>query len=129
MESSIIQKEDLTSIVKSWVVNDNQIRALNKKLRELRQEKKKHNESMIRVMKQYEIDNFDVKDGQIHFKQENRRETLTQSKLLEILAKHPQLEQQQANLLSQFVYDNRKVITKDVITRKVVKVNNDDDNK
>lgn len=126
MESSIIQKEDLTSIVKSWVVNDNQIRALNKKLRELRQEKKNHNESMIRVMKQYEIDNFDVKDGQIHFKQENRRETLTQSKLLEILAKHPQLEQQQANLLSQFVYDNRKVITKDVITRKVVKVDDQD---
>lgn len=126
MESSIIQKEDLTSIVKSWVVNDNQIRALNKKLRELRQDKKKHNESMIRVMKQYEIDNFDVKDGQIHFKQENRRETLTQGKLLEILAKHPQLEQQQANLLSQFVYDNRKVITKDVITRKVVKVDDQD---
>ena len=117
----IINKSGLTEIVKAWVLNDNQIRALNKKMRELRQEKKRHNESMINVMKQYDIDNFDVKDGQIHFRKANKREPLTQKKLLSILMSHPQLDAHQANHLNQFVYDSRQVTEEDVLSRKINK--------
>ena len=119
-ESKIVPTNNLTSIVKAWVVNDNQIRALNKKMRELRQEKKVHTEKMIDVMKQYEIDNFDVKDGQIHYRTQNHREPLTQKKLLSILASHPQMNEHQANLLGQFIYDSRKTVQRDVISRKIV---------
>jgi len=119
-ESKIVPTNNLTSIVKAWVVNDNQIRALNKKMRELRQEKKAHTEKMIDVMKQYEIDNFDVKDGQIHYRTQNHREPLTQKKLLSILASHPQMNKHQANLLGQFIYDSRKTVQRDVIIRKIV---------
>ena len=119
-ESKIVPTNNLTSIVKAWVVNDNQIRALNKKMRELRQEKKFHTEKMVDVMKQYEIDNFDVKDGQIHYRTQNHREPLTQKKLLSILASHPQMSEHQANLLGQFIYDSRKTVQRDVISRKIV---------
>ena len=115
-----VSTTNLTAIVKAWVVNDNQIRALNKKMRELRQEKKVHTEKMIDVMKQYEIDNFDVKDGQIHYRTQNHREPLTQKKLLSILASHPQMNEHQANLLGQFIYDSRKTVQRDVISRKIV---------
>jgi uncharacterized protein (UPF0335 family) len=114
-----VSTTNLTAIVKAWVVNDNQIRALNKKMRELRQEKKAHTERMIDVMKQYEIDNFDVKDGQIHYRTQNHREPLTQKKLLSILASHPQMNEHQANLLGQFIYDSRKTVQRDVISRKI----------
>lgn len=114
-----VSTTNLTAIVKAWVVNDNQIRALNKKMRELRQEKKAHTEKMIDVMKQYEIDNFDVKDGQIHYRTQNHREPLTQKKLLSILASHPQMNEHQANLLGQFIYDSRKTVQRDVISRKI----------
>ena len=115
-----VSTTNLTAIVKAWVVNDNQIRALNKKMRELRQEKKAHTEKMVDVMKQYEIDNFDVKDGQIHYRTQNHREPLTQKKLLSILASHPQMNEHQANLLGQFIYDSRKTVQRDVISRKIV---------
>ena len=74
---------------------------------------------MIHVMKAHEIDNFDLKDGQIRYKKEVKREPLSQKKLLEFLTKHPQLGEEQAKLLNQYVYDSRKVTEKEVIVRKV----------
>jgi hypothetical protein len=112
-------KETLIQIVKDWVITDNQIKALNKKLRELRQAKKEQNTQMIEVMKAHEIDNFDIKDGQIYYKKEVKREPLSQKTLLNILSKHPQLDDIQANNLNQFIYDSRKITEKDVIVRKM----------
>jgi hypothetical protein len=112
-------KQALIDIVKSWVTIDNQIRALNRKMRELKNEKKIQNEKMITIMKANDIDNFDLKDGVIRYKKETKREPLSQKRLLEILSKHPQLGEEQAKHLNQFVFDRRKVTEKDVITRKV----------
>jgi hypothetical protein len=111
--------QSLVDIVKSWVTLDNQIRAVNQKLKVMREEKKKQNQLMIDIMKANEIDNFDVKDGQIRYKKETKREALTQKTLLAILSKHPQLGGDQARHLNQFIYDNRKVTEKEVIVRKV----------
>lgn len=112
-------KEALIQIVKEWVTTDNQMKALNKKLRELRQLKKEQNSQMIDVMKAHEIDNFDIKDGQIYHKKEVKREPLSQKTLLNILSKHPQLDDVQAKNLNQFIYDSRPVTEKDVIVRKM----------
>ena len=116
---SNVQKENLIQIVKSWVTIDNQIKALNKKAKALREEKKSFNVQMIEVMKANDIDNFDLKDGQIQYKKETRREPLTQKTLLRILSKHPQLGTDQAKHLNQFIYDSRTTVEKDVIVRKM----------
>ena len=115
-------KQALIDIVKSWVTTDNQIRALTCKLKDLRKEKKVKNEEMIQVMKANEIDNFDLKDGQILYKKETKREALTQKRLLDILSKHPQLGEEQAKHLNQFIYDRRKVTEHAVICRKLVAI-------
>ena len=113
-------KQALIEIVKSWVTVDNQIRALANKLKDLRKEKKAKNEEMIHVMKANDIDSFDLKDGQILYKKETKREPLTQKRLLDILAKHPQLGDEQAKHLNQFIYDRRKVTEHGVISRKII---------
>lgn len=112
-------QKELVEIVKRWVIIDNQIRALNKKLKELRNEKKKQNKEMVEVMKQNDIDTFDIKDGQIQYKKETKREPLTQKTLINILSKHPLLGTDQAKNLNQFIYDNRKVTEKESIVRKI----------
>ena len=117
--SSDNNKQALIEIVKSWVTLDNQIRALSSKLKDLRKEKKAKNEEMIRVMKANEIDSFDLKDGQILYKKEMKREAITQKRLLEILSKHPQLGDEQAKHLNQFIYDRRKVTEHATISRKI----------
>jgi hypothetical protein len=45
---------------------------------------------------------------------------LTQKKLIEILGTHPQIGEEQAKHLNQFIYDRRKVTEKDVIIRKII---------
>lgn len=115
------QQNDLVYVVKQWVTIDNQIRALNSKVRELRNTKKEQNQKMIDVMKANEIDNFDLKDGQIQYKKSSKKEALTQKTLFKILSQHPQLDEEQATNLNQFIYDSRTVSEKETVVRKIVK--------
>jgi UDP-N-acetyl-D-mannosaminuronate dehydrogenase len=115
------QQNNLVYVVKQWVTIDNQIRALNSKVRELRNAKKEQNQKMIDVMKANEIDNFDLKDGQIQYKKSSKKEALTQKTLLKILSQHPQLDEEQATNLNQFIYDSRTVSEKESIVRKIVR--------
>ena len=119
--STIPEKQNLVEVVKEWVNIDNKIIHLNKLLKELRQEKKQINQDMIRTMKKNEIDIFDIKDGQIKYKLETKKESLSQKKLLAILEKHPQLGAEQAKILNDYVYENRTETTKESIVRKINK--------
>jgi len=112
---------ELVEVVKQWVQTDNKLIQLNKMVRELRQEKKRWNEVMIQTMKKNEIDIFDIKDGQIKYKMEKKKEPLTQKKLLTILGKHPQLAVEQVDALNNFVYENRSETVKESIVRKIHK--------
>jgi hypothetical protein len=112
---------ELVDVVKQWVQTDNKLIQLNKMVKELRQEKKRWNEVMIQTMKNNEIDIFDIKDGQIKYKMEKKKEPLTQKKLLTILGKHPQLAVEQVDALNNFVYENRVETVKESIVRKIHK--------
>ena len=111
-------KDILIDIVKKWVLLDNQINQLNKSLKQLKNDKKMVNQEMIEVMKQNDIDIFDLKDGQIQYKKETKRVALSQKRLLLILSKHPQLGEEQAISLNEYVYQNREEIIKESIVRK-----------
>lgn len=116
MESEI-NKKALVDTVKNWVTLDNQIRLLNNKLKQLKDDKKKQNEKMIEIMKSNEIDNFDLKDGQIRYKKTKKRQVLSQKLLVEILKNHPQFDNESVNQLNDYVYQNRKIIEEDKIVR------------
>lgn len=111
-------KQSFVETVKLWVQTDNQIKLLNTKIKQLRAEKKKQNEEMISVMKQNGIDIFNLKDGQIQYKLEKTKKPLSQVGLLKILSKHPQLGEDQAKSLNDFIYEQREDVVKDKIIRK-----------
>jgi seryl-tRNA synthetase len=113
-------KKYLIETVKKWVEIDNKLRQVTEVAKKLRKEKKERNQEMIQIMKDNEIDNFDIKDGNIQYKKENKREPLTQKKLLSILLEHPQLNEEQVHGLNQFVFENRKVTEKESVVRKIM---------
>jgi hypothetical protein len=113
-----ISKKELVDTVKKWVELDNKLRTANAATKKLREEKKLQNAHMIAIMKKHEIDNFSIKDGQIQYKKETKREALTQKLLLSILAEHPQLSDDQATSLNQYVYDKRKTTEKENVVLK-----------
>ena len=111
----------LIDTVKKWVEIDNKLRQVTEVAKKLRKEKKEKNEQMIRIMKENEIDNFEIKDGQIQYKKENKREPLTQKRLISILMEHPQLSEEQVLKLNQYVFESRKVTEKETVVRKMAK--------
>lgn len=115
------EKNKLIDIVRKWVNIDNQLNKLNQMVKQLRLEKKTLNIEMIHVMKQNDIDIFDLKEGQIRYKQEKIKEPLNQKRLLSILSKHPTLEETQIVGLNDFIFQNRNEILKETITRKIPK--------
>jgi len=116
-------KDRLVNIVKKWVQLDNQINQLTKTAKQLKNEKKQINQDMIDIMKQNEIDIFDLKDGQIQYKKETKRVALSQKRLLTILSKHPQLGEEQVVELNDYIYQNREEVVKESIVRKINKAN------
>jgi hypothetical protein len=119
----------LIDIVRKWVNIDNQLNKLNKLTKQLRLEKKNLNIDMIHIMKQNEIDIFDLKEGQIRYKQEKKKEPLNQKRLLSILSKHPVLEESQIKSLNDFIFENRKEIVTETIVRKIAKEQEPDEEK
>lgn len=118
------EKNKLIDIVRNWVNIDNQLIKLNQMIKQLRSEKKTLNIEMIQIMKENNIDIFDLKEGQIRYKQEKKKEPLNQKKLLSILSKHPTLAETQIIELSDFIYQNRTETMKETIIRKIPKCNN-----
>lgn len=117
-----IQKRGLlVDTVKKWVEIDNKLRQVTEVAKKLRKEKKEKNEQMIKIMKENEIDNFEIKDGQIQYKKENKREPLTQKRLISILMEHPQLSEEQVLKLNQYVFECRKVTEIETVVRKMAK--------
>lgn len=115
------EKNKLIDIVRNWVNIDNQLSKMNKMIKQLRSDKKKLNIEMIKVMKEKEIDIFDLKEGQLRYKTEKKKEPLNQKHLLSILSKYPVLEETQKVALNDFIFQNRNEIVTETIVRKIPK--------
>ena len=73
-------KEQLIKSIKEWVKIDNEIRALQKEVKKRNDEKKNISKNLIDVMKNNEIDCFDLKDGQIMYSKKNVKKPITKRK-------------------------------------------------
>ena len=58
-------KEELVENIKRWVSYDQEIKNLQKSMKEIREKKKELTKSLIDVMKNHEIDCFDINDGKL----------------------------------------------------------------
>ena len=72
-------REELISNVKDWIAVDNEIREGQKKLKILRKIKKDKTELLVDVMKNNEIDCFDMKEGKLVYKQNKTKHIMLQN--------------------------------------------------
>tara|TARA_Y200000002_G_C22271864_1_gene492470 strand:- start:63 stop:428 length:366 start_codon:yes stop_codon:yes gene_type:complete len=111
-------KELLINNIRKWVKLDNELRALKKEESARKKQQKELNTQLIDLMKQNEIDNIDIKGGQICYNQKNIKKPITKKYLLEILAKYYQGDMDKAESTNEFILNNREEVTKETITRK-----------
>jgi hypothetical protein len=113
-------KEQLMKVVKEWVKLDNEIRALAAETASRKKEKKQMSEELIRVMRENELDEFDIKDGQIVYVKKNVKKPITQKQLLSILSTYYKNEEK-AEEVNSFILEHREEVVKESIKRVISK--------
>jgi len=114
-------KEQLVNIIKEWVKFDNEIRKLQTEVLSRKKEKAKMSAELISVMKQNEIDCFDLKDGQLLYTTKNVKKPITKKVLLNILSKYYNGDYMKASQLNDFILSNREEVVQESIIHKIDK--------
>ncbi len=114
-------KQELVSLIKEWIGCDNKLKQLQKTAKEIRQEKKALTESLVNVMKNNEIDCFDINDGKLVYKQNKVKTPLSKKHLLSALMNYYKDDPKAAEEVSNFIMESREEKVKESIQRKIVK--------
>ena len=111
--------EQLKQTVREWVRLDNEIRALNKEITSRRNDKQLISKSLINVMRENKLDQFDIKDGQLMYVKKNKKKPITQAQLLTLLSTYYKDDISKAEEMHTFLLDNRQEVVEEKITRKI----------
>jgi len=112
-------KDQLIQSIKDWVKIDNEMRTLQSEITKRKKEKKTISEKLISVMRDNEIDVFDINDGQIMYMKKTVKSPITKAALLTILADYFKGDVQQAMEINNFIMENREETVKETIVRKL----------
>jgi hypothetical protein len=112
-------KQQLIDTIKKWVKIDNEIRVLQKEQNMRKKEKQNISKELISVMKNNEIDCFDINDGQIIYSRKSVKKPITQKVLLNVLSNYYNGDVLKATELNEYIMGNREETVQEKIVRKV----------
>lgn len=112
-------KDNLVNAIKIWVKKDNEIRQLKKEERIRKKEQKEISETLMAIMKENEIDEFDLKDGKLVYTKKNVKKPITKKGLLDILKRYYNDDTKKADELNNFIMENREEKIVETITRTI----------
>ena len=80
-----MDKEQLLDNVRGWISIDNEIKQLQKVIKEKRKEKKAYTANLVEVMKSNDIQCFDISDGKLLYTQNKVKSALSKKHLIKSL--------------------------------------------
>jgi hypothetical protein len=113
------QKEQLVTNIKEWVKLDNEINQMKTEVNEKNKRKKLLSDNLMKVMKQNEIDCFDVNGGSLMYKQSKVKKPINAKMLLATLHKYYKADATMADEITQFILDSREEQIKETLKRKI----------
>jgi hypothetical protein len=116
---SVTEKNELTTIVRQWVKNDNEIRELKKQETIRKNNNKLITAKLMAIMKTNELDCFDINNGQIMYKKTNVKKPFTKKVLFQLLNEYYKNDVEKANDVNTFLLDNQEEVVKERIIRKI----------
>ena len=116
-----MSNQELLTNVKTWLDIDNQIRALQKEIRDRRKLKKELTKSLVGIMKNQDIDALNVPDGQLIYNKTKSKSALSKKHLITSLAPYFKNDKRLADELTKFIMDSREEKEKENIKRKIKK--------
>uniref|UniRef100_A0A6C0JC44 Uncharacterized protein n=1 Tax=viral metagenome TaxID=1070528 RepID=A0A6C0JC44_9ZZZZ len=115
------EQEQLLENVKTWLDIDNQIRALQKDIRDRRKLKKELTNSLVDIMKTQDIDALNVPDGQLIYNKTKTKAPLSKKHLMLSISQFFKNDQRTIDELSKYIMESRKEKEKENIKRKIKK--------
>ena len=114
-------QQELLQNVKTWLDIDNQIRTLQKEIRDRRKLKKELTDSLVGIMKNQDIDALNVPDGQLIYNKTKTKAPLSKKHLLLSLSTYFKNDQRMVDELSKYIMESRQEKEKENIKRKIKK--------
>ena len=114
-------QEDLIKSVKGWLNIDEEIKEMQKLIREKTKEKKIFTENLVNIMKENEIDCFDITDGKLLYTKNKVKQALSKKHLLNALGAYFQNDGNKAKDVANFILESREVKIRENIRHKVKK--------
>jgi hypothetical protein len=113
------QKLELKTIMKKWVESDNEIREMTQLLKEKRQLNREYSGQLMKVIKRMDIQMVDLNNGHVSYVEKNQKQSITKYFLLDVFTKYFNGNRVEAQKLHNFIDENRQIITKPVLVRKI----------
>ncbi len=109
--------------LKGWIHLDEEIKDLQRQIKEKRNEKKQNTETLVKIMRENEIDCFDLDSngGKLIYTKQKIKKSLSKKHLMTCLMKYFKEDSIQAKEVSNFILNNREEKIKENIRRKVKK--------
>jgi len=111
-------KEQLINHIREWVKIDEEIKTLNAELRTRREKKKKLTSDLVDVMKNNEIDCFDINNGKLIYSKNRVKAPLNKKTLTQALQKYYD-NTDEAERMTEYLMESRNETIKENIRRKV----------
>ena len=111
-------KEELVENIKRWVSYDHEIKNLQKSMKEIRDKKKELTKTLIDVMKNHEIDCFDINDGKLLYTKNKVKTPINKNNLMIALEKYFENESVNVEDVTNFILDNREIKIKEGLKKK-----------
>ena len=114
-------KENLVNIIKEWIEIDDKLKEIKNSMKDLKDKKKILTQSLLEIMKQNEIDCFDINSGRIVYCKSKTKAGLNKKNLLETLEKYFEgREDIDVTAVRDYLFDNREIKLQENIKRKIV---------
>jgi len=114
-------KEQLVNNIKEWIKIDNEIAQLKADIKDRNNKKKTLTSDLVNVMKNNQIDCFDINGGALVYKKNIVKKPINGKSLLSILKNYYKNDPKVAEDLTKHVLDNREEQVKETIKRRIDK--------
>ena len=117
-----MNKDEVLGVVKQWITLDDEIKQLQKLIREKKSIKKQATEALVTTMKSNEIDCFELGQGSsLVYTRHKSKKALSKKHLLQSLSTYFKGNTEQAKELSKFIMNSREENIRENIRRKMPK--------
>ena len=113
-------KEKLIKSIQDWVRLDNEIRKLKQEEKKRRDEQKQISGDLMTIMRENEIDEFDINNGKLIYSKKNVKKPITKKALLGILSKYYKGDINKATEINDYIISNREEVVVETLVRKII---------